>query len=134
MKARVTKVVFKIDNKYHKKCSLCKVTKPVKAFARRGKRWQSACRECRRNFHYMHRYGITRKQYDKMLKKQKGRCKICGNKPSRGPLHVDHNHESGRVRGLLCTSCNRILGWFEGRRVNILRYLGDEGIDGGDNE
>lgn len=52
-------------------------------------------------------YGITLEQYDEMLEAQNGVCAIC---ESAGRLCVDHDHETNRVRGLLCVSCNRMLG------------------------
>jgi len=57
-------------------------------------------------------YGITKNDYDRMLKEQKECCAICGRHQSelRRSLSVDHNHETGKVRGLLCGLCNLILG------------------------
>lgn len=58
-------------------------------------------------------YGLTLAQYRKMEFDQKGLCKICFRAPKPGglPLHVDHDHRKGRVRGLLCYRCNhRLLG------------------------
>lgn len=55
-------------------------------------------------------YGITVEQYDKMLADQEGRCKICDSVPGIRPLCVDHCHETDKVRGLLCDSCNMMLG------------------------
>jgi hypothetical protein len=52
-------------------------------------------------------YGITSDQYEAMLAYQGGVCWICGNPPKKTRLHVDHDHKSGLVRGLLCWSCNR---------------------------
>lgn len=58
--------------------------------------------------HLVARYGITKAQYDAMYEAQQGRCAICGEwKPV---LHVDHCHDSGSVRQLLCGSCNRMIG------------------------
>ncbi len=52
-------------------------------------------------------YGITFDNYMLMLKKQNGRCAICGRKEKiRHYLSVDHDHQTGKVRGLLCTPCN----------------------------
>jgi len=50
-----------------------------------------------------------------MLHSQNGLCAICGKPPSRRNvkemlLHVDHNHKTGKIRGLLCNSCNRGIG------------------------
>lgn len=60
-------------------------------------------------------YGITLEQYEEMLTFQGGVCAICGDPPSgtnsrTDNLHVDHCHQTGRVRGLLCHMCNRGLG------------------------
>ena len=56
-------------------------------------------------------YGISLPQYEELLRLQDGVCAICA-RPPRGtrPLDVDHDHESGRVRGLLCGNCNRAIG------------------------
>ncbi|SRR6266513_3869538 len=58
-----------------------------------------------------HRYNITPEQYDILLESQDGKCAICGGGPvGRNRLSVDHDHKTGRVRGLLCQNCNMILG------------------------
>lgn len=56
-----------------------------------------------------YRYGITSKQYDELLEKQKNRCFICERHESEfnNRLHVDHNHKTDEIRGLLCYMCNR---------------------------
>ncbi len=62
------------------------------------------------------RYGITREDYNKMLLEQEGKCSICRTSEiGRGHtyFHVDHNHSTGKVRGLLCDLCNRGLGYFK---------------------
>jgi hypothetical protein len=58
-----------------------------------------------------HRYGITLVDYNEMLVEQDSRCKIC-NIETTG-LVVDHCHNSGEVRGLLCSNCNKGLGLFK---------------------
>ena len=57
-------------------------------------------------------YGLTLAQYAKMLKRQGGACAICKRPPKAGKnLHVDHDHKTNRVRGLLDFFCNhRLLG------------------------
>ncbi len=66
-----------------------------------------------RNRALLRNYGITLADYGAMLEAQGGRCLLCG-KPHgegrSGVLHVDHDHDTGRVRGLLCTRCNRVIG------------------------
>ncbi len=58
------------------------------------------------------KYGITLETFQTMLAAQGGVCKICKKPPARkaGRLSVDHNHATGRVRGLLCSNCNSVLG------------------------
>lgn len=61
-------------------------------------------------------YDLTEEEFKRMLEDQNGRCLICNLRPSgKGPnavLHIDHCHETGKVRGLLCQACNRGLGFF----------------------
>lgn len=55
------------------------------------------------------RYGIGIDDYERMFHRQSGQCAICG-KSVDGVLHVDHDHKTGRVRGLLCFDCNSGIG------------------------
>lgn len=61
------------------------------------------------------RYGISAEEYDALSIRQKGACAICGGPPvkNRKSLSVDHCHETGRIRGLLCGRCNTGLGMFK---------------------
>ena len=72
-----------------------------------------------RNIRYKSLYGITLEQVDKMKKDQKGLCATCGRKPDT-TLCVDHDHTTGKVRGLLCNQCNRALGLLRDD-IDILR-------------
>lgn len=54
-----------------------------------------------------YKYGLTQEAYDSMLRGQDSRCAICNEQK---PLQVDHDHQSGVVRGLLCWECNTALG------------------------
>lgn len=63
---------------------------------------------------YRSRTGITEADYNAMLAAQGGGCAICGNPPKTRRLHVDHDHKTGRVRGLLCFRCNRALPAYVG--------------------
>lgn len=63
-------------------------------------------------------YGLTESQYQAMLASQGGKCAICETTQGRRkstdhPLYVDHDHATGKVRGLLCQPCNSALGMFE---------------------
>ena len=57
-------------------------------------------------------FGITQADYESLLARQGGGCAICGKKPGKISLHVDHDHETGEIRGLLCVGCNNALGQF----------------------
>lgn len=71
--------------------------------------------------HLNRRYGLTVEQYAAMLAAQYGRCAICRRELlSRRDTHVDHDHISGRIRGLLCRFCNHVLG-LAGDSVETLR-------------
>lgn len=69
-------------------------------------------------------YGITLEQYDTKVKMQGGKCAICNLDPGRHPLHVDHDHATGKVRDLLCPKCNVLLG-LATERVALLRAAAD---------
>lgn len=66
-------------------------------------------KRARKDRHLRKTYGITIEDYDRMLEEQGGRCEICGRLPKKLSLAVDHNHKTGKVRGLLCMRCNRRL-------------------------
>lgn len=61
------------------------------------------------------KFGISLKDYNSMIERQAGRCLICGQTGNHGGkgLAVDHCHDTGRIRGLLCCSCNGGLGMFK---------------------
>lgn len=56
---------------------------------------------------YRRNYGMTIEQYDVMFEFQGGVCALCKKPPKTRRLNVDHDHKTGRVRGLLCTMCNK---------------------------
>lgn len=66
------------------------------------------------------RYGITLEEYEKMFAEQDGKCAICkGVCPTGRNLAVDHDHDTGKVRGLLCSRCNQGIGQL--RNIAILQ-------------
>jgi hypothetical protein len=74
-------------------------------------------------------YGITEQQYEMLLEVQGGVCAICKQScPSGRMLAVDHDHNTGRVRGLLCMVCNNKLGHLENKDwiEKAMKYLGNE--------
>jgi len=76
-----------------------------------------------RNFHLKARYGLTHDDVAAMVEAQGGKCAICKVKDAE---HVDHDHETGEVRGILCFTCNVGLGNFSDDPERLLlahRYL-----------
>lgn len=69
-------------------------------------------RRTRREAFNFYKYGITQAELDALIEKQGGRCAICGGPPNGAGkrLHIDHCHQTGRVRGLLCSKCNTMIG------------------------
>lgn len=119
-----------------KTCTKCGISKLLTAFyTNKGRRW-SSCKACKtardyqrhrdnpdlqRAFDLRRRFGITLQEYDAMLAAQGGVCAVCGEPPSAKRLAVDHNHTTGKVRALLCYSCNSALGLLNEDRARIQR-------------
>jgi 5-methylcytosine-specific restriction endonuclease McrA len=105
-------------------CAACQTAKPVADFPRnRSSRDGLAtyCKPCHnqkgkdayerlygstREYHLRRRYGIGQAEVDAMIEAQGGTCAVCPGKPE----HVDHDHKTGKVRGMLCFLCNQALG------------------------
>lgn len=76
-------------------------------------------------------YGLTFDEYMGMVSKQNNRCAICGEKQplhiNNGELNIDHDHSTGKVRGLLCNHCNTGIGMMKDdvkRMKAAIKYLG----------
>lgn len=115
-----------------KHCKRCDQTKPATEFFRERKRadgytylckkcsmgsakkWVGENRDKRKDYYLRRTYGLTLTQYNEMLDAQGGVCAICGTSDPKGKsgtyFVVDHNHETGNNRGLLCNRCNRAIG------------------------
>lgn len=69
-----------------------------------------------RRRHLASKYGITEADYEEMVEAQGNRCAVCFSDTVGGRYdrwHIDHDHATGKVRGLLCTNCNRGIGHFK---------------------
>lgn len=130
-----------------KTCTKCQEEKPLSEFyfEKNKNRHQARCKKCRieyqldrqkndprykvthRRARLKHLYGVTPEWYDETLAAQGGHCAICPSTiPGRAGVEffsVDHDHADGRVRGLLCLRCNSSLGWHEGHKEAIDKYL-----------
>jgi hypothetical protein len=78
-----------------------------------GRRWVYKP-DNKRNHNLKTRYGITAKEYDALLEAQDGKCAICSRKMDEGRrLAVDHDHDTGEVRGILHVRCNTAIALFK---------------------
>ena len=124
--------VRSIKKAYYKKYPLVE-RRDRQRMAERSKAWyekhRAYCLKQFREKRLMRQYGITQADYRKILASQNHRCAICGTrKPGREDRHfkVDHDHKTGRIRGLLCHLCNVGLGSFrDDLRIvlQVIRYL-----------
>lgn len=114
-----------------KKCSKCKTVKLLNEFnnVKTGKFGvHHYCKLClgklkKEKYNYeksklysiMHKYNLSKERLNQIYTIQEGKCKICGNKheliSKHNGLYIDHCHKTGKVRGLLCKSCNSLLGY-----------------------
>ena len=100
-------------------CDACRQTPMITWSARHPERVRAATIRFqisggRRRCHLRDSYGITPEEYQSRLDAQGGSCAICGTTSPGGKwarMHVDHDHATGRIRGLLCTNCNRGIGY-----------------------
>ena len=96
---------------------------------------QKTCSDCTPTKGWMHRYlryKITYPQAAILLAEQKGRCALCRIKlylDDDPNCCIDHDHETGEVRGLLCRGCNMVISRFEDKkyRLRVKRYLAKGG-------
>ena len=106
-------------------CSICGIEKPISEFHKSGYKdsLRGDCKECRHIQTIKDRsktkardlkanYGISLDEYSQMLEAQDNQCAICGTLYSVNTktFHVDHCHKTRKVRGLLCSKCNRGIG------------------------
>ena len=114
-------------------CSVCKEVKPVEEFNkytkgkdslqhycrvcsnRKRKEWDLEDPERTKGKHLRDTYGISLADYNKMLSSQNHKCAICGKDEVKfhKRLVVDHDHSTGKIRALLCNTCNHGLGNFK---------------------
>ncbi|MET7438474.1 MULTISPECIES: endonuclease VII domain-containing protein [unclassified Streptomyces] len=98
----------------HKYCRGCGEAKPHREWHRNASSSDglaTCCKACKaargRQGHLKRQYGMTEAERDEMIAAQRGLCVICLKAPA---IHVDHCHETGRVRGVLCFNCNSAIG------------------------
>jgi len=92
-----------------------------------AREWKASNKDKQRDAKLKERYGISLLEYNKMYSEQSGLCAICGSsevkRKNSTNFLVDHCHETGRVRGLLCYKCNVGLGAFEDNKQFLLSAI-----------
>ena len=125
---RLSSDIF-VEGKRLRRCFRCKFFKPIEEFNRRSDRKcgrKFECRSCSkestrkysqkrgkehtRSYDLKRRFGLTIEEYNILLNAQGGNCAICGKPPGSENLCVDHDHRTGKIRGLLHKACNLIIG------------------------
>ncbi|MEU5725308.1 endonuclease VII domain-containing protein [Micromonospora sp. NPDC047738] len=122
----------------HRFCADCGTVRPVADFPRNrsdSTGYATYCKPCHntrtsetkqrlyggnREYHLRRRYGVGQKEFDELLAEQGGVCAVCA---APDPEHVDHDHRTGWVRGILCFNCNGGLGQFRDSPVRLARAI-----------
>ena len=138
-----------VEGRPHRSCRLCGYAGPNfspsqpapcnPCLAKIGREYRKSkpagyWRRWHKKYALQKRYGISLDDFEKMVSAQDGKCAICGLDPStveisaatHRTLHVDHDHSTGRVRGLLCNGCNRAIGLLNespAKARNLAAYL-----------
>ncbi len=128
-----------------KTCTKCKETKPASSFYKNkakpdGLHW--ICKECVKTYkksdkikrvdtnrRLVREFGITLDDWEKMFNQQGGCCFLCGRHQTEmeTSIHTDHDHKTGKIRGLLCVRCNSMVGVIDDFDIDtdkIRDYLG----------
>lgn len=122
----------------HRFCPACNAVKPFDAFPRNradASGYATYCKPCHntktretkerlyggnREYHLRQRYGVGEKEFQELLAEQGGVCAVCG---GADPQHLDHDHRTGWVRGILCFNCNGGLGQFRDSPMRLARAI-----------
>lgn len=146
-----------------KTCSMCKEDKPLTSYRSRGgkmkhllksrcndclgseyKRWSKANPETIREYRAKDkwtlkkrckRHGISETEFWSIYEEQDGTCPVCDKAVEAEDSAIDHNHNTGKVRGILCKPCNRGIGLLGDNPKTMIRaaaYLQDKGYYGSD--
>jgi hypothetical protein len=112
-----------------KYCRICGESKNTTEFYRKNARvcklcankesiqWQKdnpeKVKRIKRGVKLKEKYNLSIIEYEELLNKQGGSCAICNSLPIRRNLDIDHDHITGKIRGILCESCNKAIGMFK---------------------
>lgn len=103
-----------------KQCTRCGIVKPLDEYNRRLQRQSAECKACWSILNRANRRGVSFDEMKALLQANKA-CATCGSDGDTRPLHVDHDHATGAIRGVLCHWCNTVLS--ERMTPEILRQM-----------
>lgn len=122
-----------LDKNGNKICSCCRINKKEKDFVKTKSNSDGlslVCRDCNKYKKIATSYGLSRKEYTNLLEQVNYSCECCGikfdNSVGKTKCHVDHDHQTGKIRGLLCNNCNLGIGSLGDNITsleNALKYL-----------
>ena len=128
-------------------CKRCLKSKEIECFGWSGyikkdgsRSTCTYCKECQNELRVQRKFGVSYSQYEKILKQQNNCCANPGCKstvpgaPGRKRFYIDHCHTTGKIRGLLCHSCNLALGHIQDKvekLEGLIIYLNDQTTDWG---
>jgi hypothetical protein len=112
-------------------CTKCNIEKPVSSFYKKSSesgKLRAMCRECFKKYHRVNIASIISKRYNSSPEiisetLSKIACQICGYVPESGRNFIDHDHTTGKIRGLLCFKCNSALGLFKDNKELLLKAI-----------
>lgn len=115
----------------HRECTMCKTMKELAQFNKHGGGTayldrHPYCKDCSSERHLKQKYGLTAKDKEKMFERQNKSCDICLTTMELKTIHVDHCHKTGKIRGLLCSACNKSIGLLKDdpeRCLRMAKYL-----------
>ena len=102
-----------------KLCTECKEEKSLSEFNKitNSDLAKAKCKKClalyTKKFNLYRKFGLTQQEWNRIFESQGRKCKICGSTETKAKgkdWHTDHNHTTGKVRGILCRGCNHLLG------------------------
>jgi hypothetical protein len=114
------------QNLYTSRCKVCQLDRNMKNYYNESPEKRKRRRDLCSASHLLRKFGLTTEEFSAMIEGQNNKCKICDCELEQP--QVDHNHTTGKVRGLLCKPCNMSLGLLkEDPKVlyNMISYIND---------
>lgn len=118
-----------LGNPTDRECYRCQKMLPLSQFNKHAMAYLGVhpyCKQCSAERHLIGKYGLTSADKAQLHKTQGEACAICRESVALSEIHVDHCHSTGKVRGLLCSSCNKALGLLKDNPtscLNMAAYL-----------